>query len=88
MNLDGRKLALCCRDPQNDLRVPDELFRWHHREAILARMKGGGVKPWDMHYPEGTDIMEDIREGPDAAERMEAELFTRLGPGSSASHQK
>ncbi|OBT51177.1 hypothetical protein VE04_07860 [Pseudogymnoascus sp. 24MN13] len=25
--------------------------------------------------------MQEIREGPDAAERMEAELFARLGPG-------
>ncbi|OBT77316.1 hypothetical protein VF21_03464 [Pseudogymnoascus sp. 05NY08] len=81
MNLDGRRLALCCRDPQSADRVPDELLRWHHREAILARMKGGGEKPWDMHYPQGADIMQEIREGPDAAERMEAELFTRLGPG-------
>ncbi|OBT53081.1 hypothetical protein VE04_05710 [Pseudogymnoascus sp. 24MN13] len=81
VNVDGRRLALCCRDPQNPLRVPDELLRWHHREAILASMKGAGEKPWDMHYSEGGDIMQEIREGPDAVERMEAELFTRLGPG-------
>ncbi|OBT81550.1 hypothetical protein VE02_09471 [Pseudogymnoascus sp. 03VT05] len=81
INIDGRTLSLCCRDPRVPERVPDELLRWHHRQAVLATMKGAGEKPWDMHFPDGTDIMAEIMEGPDAAERMEAEMFTRLGAG-------
>lgn len=35
---------------------------------------------WDLQL-EGDDPMGDIMEGPDAAEIMEVELFTRLGAG-------
>lgn len=42
-------------------------------------VKGEGQKPWDDSYD--SDIMAEIQEGPDAAERMEVELFTRLGAG-------
>lgn len=44
-------------------------------------MKGAGEKPWDMNFPDGTDIMGEIMQEPDAAERMEVEMFTRLGAG-------
>ncbi|OBT39228.1 hypothetical protein VE00_09933 [Pseudogymnoascus sp. WSF 3629] len=80
LNLDGRTLDLSCRDPQNPDRVPDELFHWHFRQAVLATVKGNGQRIWDMQLEE-EDPMGDIMEGPDAAERMEVELFTRLGAG-------
>ncbi|OBT77314.1 hypothetical protein VF21_03466 [Pseudogymnoascus sp. 05NY08] len=79
LNLDGRTLDLSCRDPQNPDRVPDELFYWHFRQAVLAMVKGNGQRMWDMQLED--DPMGDIMEGPDAVERMEAELFTRLGAG-------
>lgn len=80
LNLDGRTLDLSCRDPQNPDRVPDELFHWQFRQAVLAMVKGNGQRIWDMQLEE-EDPMGDIMEGPDAAERMEVELFTRLGAG-------
>lgn len=81
MNVDGRTLDPRCRDPQNPYRVSDQLLRWHHRQAVLAHMKGAGEKPWETDFEDGTDMMGEILEGPDAAERMEAEMFTRLGAG-------
>ncbi|OBT65847.1 hypothetical protein VE03_05458 [Pseudogymnoascus sp. 23342-1-I1] len=81
LNIDGRTLSLCCRDPQSKDRVPGELLRWHYRQAILANMKGEGEKPWNTHFYDEMDTMGGIMEGPDAAERMEVELFTRLGAG-------
>lgn len=80
-NLDGGVLDFRCRDPQNPDRVSDDLLRWHFRMAILANMKGASVEPsWEMDFPEG-DMMGEIMEMPNAAERMEEELFHRLGPG-------
>jgi hypothetical protein len=44
-------------------------------------MRGPAIPAvWEMDFPEG-DMMGEIMEGEDAAERMEAELFTRLMPG-------
>jgi hypothetical protein len=46
-------------------------------------MRGATLPPiWEADFPEG-DMIGGIMEGPreDAAERMEVELFTRLGPG-------
>ncbi|KFY49595.1 hypothetical protein V496_09896 [Pseudogymnoascus sp. VKM F-4515 (FW-2607)] len=79
INIDGRTLSLRCRDPKNPDRVSDQLLQWHYRQAALAMVKGKGQKPWDDSYD--SDIMAEIQEGPDAAERMEVELFTRLGAG-------
>jgi hypothetical protein len=80
-NVDGRTLEFECRDPQNPLRVSDDLLRWHFRIAALANMRGAAIEPaWEMDFSDG-DMMGEILEGPDAAERMETELFHRLGPG-------
>ena len=79
-NLDGRVLDSRCRDLNPD-RVSDDLLRWHFHMAVLANMKGAAIEPsWEMDFPEG-DRMGEIMEMPDAAERMEVELFHRLGPG-------
>ena len=44
-------------------------------------MRGAALPPeWEHDFP-GGDMMGEIMEGEDAAERMEAELFTRLMPG-------
>lgn len=49
--------------------------------AVLANMRGAAAEPsWEMDFPEG-NMMGDIMEEPDGAERMEAELYERLGPG-------
>ncbi|KAK0105453.1 hypothetical protein ONS96_004840 [Cadophora gregata f. sp. sojae] len=62
-------------DPQ---RPPDELFRWHFRQAVLANMRGAGEPRFEHDFPPRSDIVGSILEGPKAAERMEFELFNRL----------
>ena len=62
----------------NPLRPPDQLLRWHFRQAVLTNMKGAGEPTFEHDFPSGSDIMGDIREGPKAAERMEYEIFGRL----------
>ena len=43
-------------------------------------MRGGeGRRSWEHDF-EGADEITEIMENPDAAERMEAELYTRLAP--------
>ena len=62
----------------NPLRPPDQLLRWHFRQAILTNMKGAGEPTFEHDFPPGSDIMGHIRDGPKAAERMEYEIFGRL----------
>ncbi|WEW61644.1 hypothetical protein PRK78_007135 [Emydomyces testavorans] len=78
VGLDGRILGFACRDPQNPLRVRDEFLRWHFHTAVLAHMRAAAERPWEMDFPDG-DMMGEIMSQSDAAERMEVELFTRLG---------
>jgi hypothetical protein len=42
-------------------------------------MKGAGEPQFEHDFPPGSDIVGDILLGPKAAERMEFELFSRLG---------
>ena len=70
--LDERFLS----DPQ---RPPDQLLRLHFRQAVLANMRGAGEPLFEHDFPPGSDIVGDILCGPKAAERMEFELFSRLG---------
>ncbi|OBT81278.1 hypothetical protein VE02_09838 [Pseudogymnoascus sp. 03VT05] len=81
MNLDGRTLDPRCRNLQDPDRVSDQLLRWHHRQAVLSHMKDAGEKSWETEFEDGTDMMGEILAGPDSRERMEAEMFTRLGAG-------
>jgi hypothetical protein len=62
-------------DPQ---RPPDELFRWHFRQAVLINMRGAGEPVFEHDFPPGSDIVGSILEGPKAAERMQYELSSRL----------
>ena len=64
-------------DPQ---RPPDELFRWHFRQAVLINMRGAGEPIFEHDFPPGSDIVGDILEGPQSVQRMEFELFSRLAP--------
>lgn len=59
-------------------RPADELLRWHFRQAVLANMRGAGEPVFEHDFPPCSDMLEDIRTGPKAAERMEAEIFGRL----------
>ncbi|MCJ1325266.1 hypothetical protein MMC10_001928 [Thelotrema lepadinum] len=62
----------------NPLRTPDQLLRWHFRQAVLTNMKGVGEPVFEHQFDSGANIMGDIRNGPKAAERMEFEIFSRL----------
>lgn len=73
-------------DPSNHgHRVNDDVLRWHLRQCILTNMKGAGQVSWEDY--DDMDIMGRIMQGPDAAERMEVELFGRLGMGDPTGYQ-
>ncbi|KAK9235306.1 HNH endonuclease-domain-containing protein [Lipomyces kononenkoae] len=78
LGLDGRTLDPVCRNPNDERRVSDELLRWHFRQAVLANMRGAGEPVFEFDFPPGTDMVGEIRSGPEPAKRMEAELFSRL----------
>ncbi|ELR03632.1 hypothetical protein VC83_03464 [Pseudogymnoascus destructans] len=62
-------------DPQ---RPVDQLFRWHFRQAVLVNMKGAGAPEFEHDFPPGADQIGEILSGPQSAERMEYELFSRF----------
>ncbi|KAK9243527.1 hypothetical protein V1506DRAFT_448039, partial [Lipomyces tetrasporus] len=78
LGLDGRTLDPICRDPNDERRVTGELLQWHFCQAILANMRGAGETVFEFDFPPGTDMICEIRSGPEAAKRMGAELFSRL----------
>ncbi|KAK9365214.1 hypothetical protein V1509DRAFT_414183 [Lipomyces kononenkoae] len=74
----GRILDPACRNPNDERHVRDELLRWHFRQAVLANMRGAGEPYFEMDFPPGTDMVAEIRSGPEPGTRMETELFLRL----------
>ncbi|GAD99774.1 hypothetical protein PVAR5_8501 [Paecilomyces variotii No. 5] len=80
LRVGGRSLASSAfNSPNPNDRVSPELLRWHLRMCLLRNMKGNaGTPAWESDL--GPDIMGAIMDEPDAGERMEVELFTRLGP--------
>ncbi|KAJ9266269.1 hypothetical protein DTO195F2_1384 [Paecilomyces variotii] len=77
-DLQGNVLHTVCRQPGNPLSVIDALLLWHFEQAVLINMRGAGGPIFEFDFPPGTDMMGEIRRGPQPAERMEAELFNRL----------
>jgi hypothetical protein len=63
----------------NPQRPVDELLRWHFRQAVLANMRGAGEPVFEHDFSPGSDIVGDILHSPKPTERMEYELFSRLG---------
>lgn len=84
--LDGAVLSRTARNPSNSNdRVSDDVLRWHLKCAVLANMKGiEREEVWEFDL-DSSDEIGAIMEGLDAAERMELELFTRLGVGQLVS---
>ena len=41
-------------------------------------MRGAGEPVFELGFPPGSDMMGEIMSGPQAAERMEVEMFSRL----------
>ncbi|PUU73050.1 hypothetical protein B9Z19DRAFT_1035641 [Tuber borchii] len=72
----GRSLDQTFLD--NNLRPPDQLLRWHFRQAVLTNVKGVGEPCFESDFPPGSDIMGAIMSGPKAGERLEFELFSRF----------
>jgi len=68
-------------DPE---RPPEELLRWHFRQAVLTNMRGAGEPSFEIDFPPGSDMLGEIRGGPKAAERMEFEIFSRLAVSIAA----
>ena len=52
------------------LRPPNDLLRWHFRQAVLVNMKGLGEPCFETDFesesPPGSDIMGEIISGPKA----------------------
>ena len=63
----------------DERRPPDEFLRWHFEQAVLCNVRGAGEPHFELDFPPGSDMMGEILAAPKAAERMEFELFTRLG---------
>lgn len=67
-------------------RPPDELLRWHYKQAVLANVRGQGQPVFDENFatqgPDsyGLDSMRALRKGPNPKERFEFEIANRLGP--------
>ncbi|KAI9768168.1 MAG: hypothetical protein M1840_004998 [Geoglossum simile] len=76
--IDGRVLDLVCRNLEDPHRVSDQLLRWHFRQSVLANVRGAGEPIFEHDFPPGTDMMNEIREGPYAQERFERELAARF----------
>ncbi|KAG0643361.1 hypothetical protein HOY80DRAFT_946492 [Tuber brumale] len=72
----GRHLDQTFAD--NPLQLPDDLLRWHLRQAALVNIKGVGEPTFEDDFPAGSDVMGEIMRGPKAGERMEFELFSRF----------
>jgi hypothetical protein len=64
---------------ENPQRPVDQLLGWHFRQAVFANMRGAGEPLFEDDFPPGSDMVGQILRGPKAAERMEFELFNRLG---------
>ncbi|PUU82630.1 HNH endonuclease-domain-containing protein [Tuber borchii] len=77
-SLDGRILDPICRNPADPNPVSDDLLRWHFRQSVLANMRGVGEPIFESDFPTGIDMVEEIRLGPYAQERLESELASRL----------
>ncbi|KAL1913571.1 hypothetical protein Sste5344_000534 [Sporothrix stenoceras] len=52
-------------------------------QAILCNVRGTGEPHLEFDFPPGSDMVGEILAAPRAVQRMEFELFTRLG-GSEA----
>ena len=57
--------------------MSDEVLRWHFRQAVLTNMRGAGHPAFE-DLTGKSNFMKAIRRAPQAAERMEFELFNRL----------
>ncbi|PLN80865.1 hypothetical protein BDW42DRAFT_169900 [Aspergillus taichungensis] len=78
-DVDGRILDFVCRDPDDPNHVSDEVLRWHFRQAVLGNVRGQGEPIFETDFPPGSDIMGTLRQEPYGKERLEMELFRRLG---------
>lgn len=74
----GNILDPVCRQPGDPSSIINVLLRWHYEQAVLCNMRGAGEASFEFDFPPGTDLMGEIREGPQPEQQMETELFNRL----------
>jgi len=78
--LGGTRLRNTARhDTTANNRVSADLLRWHLRMCVYSNMKANADPGPVWEEDLGSDDMGQTLEQPDAGERMEGELFTRLG---------
>ncbi|KAK9321595.1 hypothetical protein V1517DRAFT_368335 [Lipomyces orientalis] len=65
--IDGRFQDPICRDSTDN-----------RKATVLANTKGAGEPIFEFDFPDGSDMVGEIVSGPRGADRMEAELFSRL----------
>ncbi|RFU25229.1 hypothetical protein B7463_g11120, partial [Scytalidium lignicola] len=71
-----QRSAIECANPNH--RVSPDVLRWHFKMCVLKNLRvHAGTPQWDHDL--GQDDMGEVLAQEDAGERMEAELFTRLG---------
>jgi len=75
---DGKILDPVCRNPADPSSVSDQLLRWHFRQSILANMRGDGQPLYEHDFAPGTDMMDEILDGPNGKERFEFMMAARL----------
>ena len=60
-------------------RVSDHVLRWHLKMCVYRNMKANAEFQPQWEHDLDEDEVGDILSRPDGPERMEVELFTRLG---------
>ena len=57
---------------------PNIFYKWHYRQAALAKTRGARELILEHDFPPGSDMIFRIFCQPKVAERIEFELFERL----------
>ncbi|KAJ5371387.1 uncharacterized protein N7496_007479 [Penicillium cataractarum] len=80
LGLGGQRLAISGRCSTNEARhASPDLLKWHLMQCVYKNMKANAEPEEVWEEDLGSNDMGQILEQPDAGERMEVELLTRLG---------
>ncbi|KAL4877863.1 hypothetical protein BJY04DRAFT_221635 [Aspergillus karnatakaensis] len=79
LNFGGGELNQSTRTGPMNARVSNDCLNWHYRQCILTNMRGAGEPIWNVDE-EDHDDMQALMEHEHAAELLEDEFGTRLGP--------
>ncbi|KAG0638153.1 hypothetical protein HOY80DRAFT_1079827 [Tuber brumale] len=76
-NVAGRSLDRMFLD--NPLRPPDQLLRWHFRQAVLINMKGAGGHPSGDNFAPDPDVVGGVVSGERAGAGVGSGMFGGFG---------